>query len=90
MGAVESLDALCLAIGLPLGGALVAISSPRVAFLAVGVGATVASAALFRLSLKGVALTPNADTVASLGASPGGVDTESLPRQLASQEPAPK
>ncbi len=38
MGAVESLGALCLAIGLPLGGALVALSSPRVAFLVVGLG----------------------------------------------------
>ena len=36
MGAVESLGALCLAVGLPLGGALVALSSPRVAFLVVG------------------------------------------------------
>ena len=36
MGAVESIGALCLAIGLPLGGALVALSSPRAAFLVVG------------------------------------------------------
>ena len=39
MGAVESLGALCVAIGLPLGGALVALSSPRTAFVIVGVGA---------------------------------------------------
>ena len=38
MGAVESIGALCLAIGLPLGGALVAISSARVAFLVLGLG----------------------------------------------------
>ena len=38
MGAVESLGALGLAIGLSLGGALVALSSPRVAFLVVGLG----------------------------------------------------
>ena len=50
MGAVESLTALCLAIGLPLGGLLVLLSSPRAAFLVVGLGAVAASAALFRLS----------------------------------------
>jgi hypothetical protein len=50
MGAVESMTALCLAIGLPLGGALVALSTPRVAFLVVGVGAVASAAALFRLS----------------------------------------
>ena len=52
MGALESLDALCLAIGLPLGGTLVALSDPRLAFLLVGVGATVASIALFRISRR--------------------------------------
>ena len=50
MGAVESLSALCPAIGLPLGGALVALGSPRSAFLVVGSGTCVAAAALFRLS----------------------------------------
>jgi MFS family permease len=50
MGAVESLGALCLAIGLPLGGALVALSSPRFAFLVVGSGAAVTTAAFLRLS----------------------------------------
>ena len=53
MGAVESLDALCLAIGLPLGGALVALSSPRLAFVVVGLGATISAAALFRVSREG-------------------------------------
>jgi predicted MFS family arabinose efflux permease len=46
MGAVESLTALCLAVGLPLGGALVAISSPRVGFLVVGLASAAAAAAL--------------------------------------------
>ena len=50
MGAVESLGALWLAVGLPLGGALVALSSPRAAFLVVGLGATAASVALFRVT----------------------------------------
>lgn len=50
MGAVESLTALCLAVGLPLGGVLVALSSPRTAFLVVGVAITATAAALFRVS----------------------------------------
>jgi len=52
MGAVESLNSLCVAIGLPLGGALVALSSPRVAFLVVGLGTAGASVALLRVSLR--------------------------------------
>jgi hypothetical protein len=54
MGAVESLGALCLAIGLPLGGALVAISSTRVAFLVVGLGAVATTVAFVRLTLRGL------------------------------------
>ena len=50
MGAVESLGALCRGIGLPLGGVLVALSSPRVAFVVVGVGALATTAALVHLS----------------------------------------
>jgi hypothetical protein len=52
MGAVESLTALSLAIGLPLGGALVALSSPRIAFLVVGLGVLAAAVALFSLSRR--------------------------------------
>lgn len=58
MGAVESLNALCVAIGLPLGGALVALSSPRVAFLVVGLGGTAASVALFRVTRGGPTPAP--------------------------------
>ena len=54
MGAVESLGALCLAIGLPLGGALVAVSSTRVAFLVVGLGAMGSTVAFVRLMLIGL------------------------------------
>ena len=50
MGAVESLSALCRAIGLPLGGILVALSSPRIAFVIVGSGAVATTAALIRLA----------------------------------------
>jgi predicted MFS family arabinose efflux permease len=46
MGAVESIGALCMAIGLTIGGALVALSTPRGAFLVTGVGAAASTAAL--------------------------------------------
>jgi len=50
MGAAESIAAVCPAAGLLLGGGLVALSSPRSAFLVVGIGATVMTAAFVRLS----------------------------------------
>jgi predicted MFS family arabinose efflux permease len=51
MGALESLGALSVAIGLPLGGALVALSSTRVAFVVIGLGALATTGALLRLTL---------------------------------------
>ncbi len=51
MSAVESIGALSLALGLSLGGALVALSSPRQAFLVVGIGATAMTLPFLRLSL---------------------------------------
>jgi Major Facilitator Superfamily len=50
MGAVESIGALCPGIGLLLGGALVALSSPRTAFLLVGLGAAAATPVFIRLA----------------------------------------
>jgi len=50
MGAVESLAALCIAIGLPLGGVLVALSSPRGAFLVLGLVTAASAVALLRVS----------------------------------------
>jgi MFS family permease len=52
MGAVESLGAMSVAIGLPLGGAIVALSSPRPGFVVIGAGAVVTTVALARLSLR--------------------------------------
>jgi Major Facilitator Superfamily len=54
MSAVESIGALSLAVGLSLGGALVALSSPREAFLAAGVGAALMTLPFLRLSLRGI------------------------------------
>jgi hypothetical protein len=63
MGAVESLSAICIAIGLPLGGVLVAIGSPRAAFLVVGLGVVATTPVLLHLSLAG--FEPPADGDAS-------------------------
>ena len=54
MGAVESLGAVSLAIGLPLGGALVAASSARTAFLVLGLGTAASAIAFVRLTLNGL------------------------------------
>lgn len=73
MSSVESIAALALALGLSLGGALVALSSPREAFLVVGVGATVMTLVFLRLSLSGLDPRAAADTQAA--------DTEEPPAQ---------
>jgi MFS family permease len=54
MSAVESIGALSLAVGLSLGGALVAVSSPRTAFLTVGIGAAALTIPFLRLYLRGI------------------------------------
>jgi MFS family permease len=61
MGAVESLGALSLAIGVPLGGALVAASSPRLAFLIVGLGTACTAAGLLRFARRGPELAPDGE-----------------------------
>ncbi len=60
MGAVESLGAICPAIGFVLGGTIAAVTSPRDAFLIAGVGATLSTAAFLRLRLGAVAGIPGA------------------------------
>lgn len=52
MGAVESLGALCLALGLTFGGALVAASSTRIAFLVVGAGAVATTFGFLRIASR--------------------------------------
>jgi MFS family permease len=73
MGAVESLGALCPAIGLLLGGVLVAVSSSRTAFLVVGLGAAAMTVVFVRLAAGG-GLQPVADSPepSAVGASPPG------------------
>jgi MFS family permease len=60
MGAIESLGSVCPALGLSLGGALVALSSPRGAFLIAGLGATATTVAFVRLFRHGLEPQPRA------------------------------
>jgi MFS family permease len=72
MGAVESIGALCPAIGLLLGGVLVAVSSSRTAFLVVGLGAAAMTIVFVRIA-AGPGLQPVAsgpEPVASGGSPP--------------------
>ncbi len=72
MGTVESLAAMCLAIGLPFGGVLVALSSTRVAFLVVGSGAVMTTVAFVRLILIGLEPgTPDSLDAPAAGSPPG-------------------
>jgi len=70
MGAVESLNSLSVAIGLPLGGALVALSSPRAAFLVVGLGGTATSVVLLRVTRGGPTPAMDGKERISSGGSP--------------------
>jgi ENTS family enterobactin (siderophore) exporter len=58
MGALEALGALCPAIGLALGAALVTLTSPRTAFLVVGVGALLTTIAFVRIPLDAAPQAP--------------------------------
>ena len=51
MGAVESLGALSIAVGLPLGGALAALTSPRTAFATLGAATLAVTVVYVRLVL---------------------------------------
>jgi MFS family permease len=85
MGATESLSALSLALGLPLGGALVALSSPRIAFLALGVATLATTAALARLALSGLEPAREDGAGAALPAS-----QPIRPASLVPPEPSPE
>jgi len=53
MGAAESLGSLCVGLGLPLGGGLVALTSPRPTFWIVGAGAVLATLGLLSVQTGG-------------------------------------
>ncbi len=64
MGALESIGALAPALGLALGGALVVLTSPRTAFLVVGVGAALTTVGFVRIPINQSVATrpPSSDT----------------------------
>jgi hypothetical protein len=74
MGGVESIGAVCTAVGLILGGVLVAHSSPRVAFALVGAGAIASTGVLLRQATRATRATQPAradnDERAAVAASP--------------------
>ncbi|HTZ62957.1 MAG TPA: MFS transporter [Solirubrobacteraceae bacterium] len=69
MGAAESMDAICAALGFMLGGTIAALGTPRSAFLVAGLGATLTTIAFVRLKLD-ASPAPPATPAAAL-ASPG-------------------
>jgi predicted MFS family arabinose efflux permease len=79
MGAVESLGALCRGIGLPLGGVLVALSSPRAAFVVVGAGALATTAALVHLAPTSRGGTPSPPAEVAQSPSVVGHQASSVP-----------
>ncbi len=84
MGAVESLAAACPALGLALGGLLVAVSSPRVAFLVAGVGAALTTVAFVRLSLTQSGPDADGDTPVAAGERTARALRDAVPREPSS------
>jgi Transmembrane secretion effector len=68
MSAVGSMGALCPAIGFAMGGALVAVGSPRIAMAVAGIVAALTTGAFLRLPLHGLQSTGDAET--TLGPEP--------------------
>jgi len=82
MGGLESIGALCPALGLALGGALVALSSSREAFLIVGSGAAFTTAAFASVMLSDASALESAldgGGIAAAGADDGNLPAEMHP-----------
>jgi hypothetical protein len=59
MSAVQSMNALCPALGFVLGGTLAQLSSPRAAMMVAGILASLTTLAFLRLSSLGLTVTPS-------------------------------
>lgn len=70
MGAAESLGSLCVGLGLPLGGGLVALTSPRPTFWIVGAGAALATLGLFAVNTGGARGAGPEELAAPVSAEP--------------------
>jgi hypothetical protein len=69
MSAVESIGSLCPAIGFALGGAITALSSPRVAMLVAGVAATAITALFVRIASLNFRLDHRGDAAVAVEAA---------------------
>ena len=76
MGAAESLGSLCVGLGLPLGGGLVALTSPRPAFWIVGAGAALATLGLLAVRTGGARGTGGLDAPEPPSADPMALSLE--------------
>ena len=90
MSAVESIGSLCPAIGFALGGAITALSSPRVAMLVAGVAATAITGLFVRIASSNFRLErPGAATASAeaAGTANGGPLVDSFPQPEGPQVP---
>jgi hypothetical protein len=93
MSAVESIGSLCPAIGFALGGAITALSSPRVAMLVAGVAATAITGLFVRIARSNFRLerpaeaTESAVSAEAAPTSNGGPLVDSFPQPGGPQVP---
>ncbi len=89
MSAVESIGSLCPAIGFALGGAITALSSPRVAMLVAGVAATAITGLFVRIAHSNFRLERPAETTVGADAdvSNGRPLVDSFPQPEGPQVP---
>jgi predicted MFS family arabinose efflux permease len=93
MGGIESLGAVCVAVALPLGGALTALTSARTAFWIVGSGAALATLGFVRLRVES---QPHVDRAATADAEAQPATLDAPPYPLAAPaggrpgEPSPR
>ncbi len=88
MGAVESIGAICPAIGFMLGSAITALSSPRVALLVAGLGASLSTIAFVRLPLGSLTSATPAPTAPDEGSEWASDSPSSKPDPLVSRVPS--
>ncbi len=90
MSAVESIGSLCPALGFALGGAIAALSSPRVAMLVAGVAATAITGLFVRIASSNFRLERPAEAAVSAeaaGTANGGPLVDSFPQPEGPQVP---
>jgi MFS family permease len=89
MGAVESIGALCPLIGLPLSGLVMALSSPRFAFLLFGVAVTLTTLGFAGIWASGLIRTATANVQAGEGEEPAPGSSVPVPAGAQAAEAGP-